>query len=179
MVVAQNEKIVVPVRDQSPQSSPAAIVHVLLATALPGVVVVGVAARRAHLHVTGLGLLVLQARAGKPGAVEQDVKGRDGPGIAGCHPNHVNARAACRQRTWGGIGCSAGGVATPGVGAPGFADAAVALARIQLPGGRGSECPVNGPRIDLRDLSLHLNGRPGGEAGGLRGQDLYKSRRDC
>ena len=155
VVVAQNVEIAVPVRDQRSQRSAAAVIHVLVSAAvLLGVVIVGIASGGAHLDVARLRRLVLQARAGESGPIQQNVKRRDGVGISGRQPHHKDRRAAGRQGARGSIGCGAVGVGAAGVIALGFADAAVAVAGIDFAPGSGRQRPVDRAGIDLSDLSL-------------------------
>ena len=96
-------------------------------------------------------------------------------GISGGKPDHKDRRAARGQGTGSGIGCGTGGVAAAGVRAPGFADAAVAIARVDFTPGSSRQRPLDGAGIYLSDLSRDLNGAPRRQAGGLRRKHLDKS----
>ena len=176
MVVAQDIGIAVLVRDQCPQRAPAAVVDILTSRAVfAGVVVVGVAARCAHLDVARLRRLVLQPRAIKSGAIEQNVKRRDRVSISSSLPHQVHRWAARGQCSRGSIGCGARGIAPRRVAASAFADAAVAVTRIVLARRRRCQRPVDRAGIALGDLSFDLDRSPWRHAGGFRGKNLDKS----
>src|ERR1700733_12221013 len=98
MVVAKNEEIAVPVRNQRSQRPSAAVIYVLFSPAvLLGVVIVGIASGRAHLDVAGLRGLILQTGAGESGPIQENMKRRGRVGISGGKPHHKDRRAARGQ----------------------------------------------------------------------------------
>ena len=89
MVVAENEEVVVAIRDQGAECSATAVIHILFAgTVFSGVVVVSIAPGGSHLHVAGLGHLILQARAVEAGIIEQNVQRCGGVRIARGEAHH-------------------------------------------------------------------------------------------
>ena len=160
----------------APSVPPTTIVYIFLAAAVfSGVVIVGIAPGRTHLHVAGLYCLVLQSGAAESSSVEQNVEGGGGARISHRLPHQKDRRAAGRQTPRGGIRRGAVGVRTAGVVAAGFPHAAVGISRIGLARRGGRQRPVDRPGVDFSNLSPDLNRAAGRDAGGLRGEHLDES----